>query len=234
MVIPDNHIITQDAKNTTFALSFSHPFENIGMDLEKPKMFTVTASGKTTNLTQTLKPSRIMDHVSWISEFSFKRPGVFQFVMEPHPYWEPSEDLFIIHYTKTVVPAYGDDVGWDTPVGLPTEIVPLLRPFGNYVGNSFSGQVLLKGNPVPGAEIEVEYYNQDNKLKAASDYHVTQVIKSDPNGIFTFTCPIAGWWGFAALSEADYSIKDPTGADKGVELGAVLWIYLDPTPKAAN
>jgi cobalt/nickel transport protein len=28
------------------------------------------------------------------------------------------------------------DKGWDEPVGLPTEIVPLLRPFDNYVGRS--------------------------------------------------------------------------------------------------
>ena len=35
------------------------------------------------------------------------------FYMEPKPYWEPAEDCFIIHYTKTVVTAFGDDEGWD-------------------------------------------------------------------------------------------------------------------------
>ena len=105
--------------------------------------------------------------------------------------------------------------------------MPQLRPFGNYAGNSFSGQVLLKGQPVPFAEVEVELYNQDGTLQAPSDYHVTQIVKADGSGMFSFTCPKPGWWGFAALSEADYTLKNPQGEDKGVELGAVLWIYMD-------
>lgn len=232
MVIPEQHIIDQKQKDTVLVLSFSHPFENVGMDLVQPEKFTVTANGQTTDLLATLKPVSFMDHKAWQSSYSFTRPGVYQFVMEPAPYWEPAEDLSIIHYTKTIIPAFGDDEGWDEPVGLPTEIVPLLRPFGNYVGNSFSGQVLLQGKPVAGAEVEVEFYNEGNRLQPKSDYHVTQVIKADDNGIFTFSCPLAGWWGFAALNEADYTIKDPDGQEKGVELGAVLWIYLDELPVA--
>jgi cobalt/nickel transport protein len=234
MVIPDQHIIDQKHKDTVLTLSFSHPFENIGMDLAPPRKFTVTANGSTTDLLATLKPASVMEHKAWQSLFHFNRPGVYQFVMEPAPYWEPAEDLSIIHYTKTIIPAFGDDEGWDQPVGLPTEIVPLLRPFGNYAGNSFSGQVLLQGKPVAGAEVEVEFYNESKTLQPKSDYHITQVIKADDNGIFTFSCPLAGWWGFAALNEADYTLKDPEGKDKGVELGAVLWIYLDELPEARD
>lgn len=232
MVIPDQHIVNQEKKDIFLTLSFSHPFENIGMDLAQPKKFSVTVNGQTTDLLPTLQQVSFMEHEGWQSSFIFTRPGIYQFVMEPTPYWEPAEDLSIIHYTKTIIPAFGDDVGWDDPIDLPTEIVPLLRPFGNYAGNSFSGQVLLKGKPVPGAEVEVEFYNKGNKLKPKSDYHITQVIKADSNGIFNFTCPLAGWWGFAALSEADYTLKNPEGVDKGVELGAVLWIYLDEQPEA--
>lgn len=234
MLIPDQHIIQQEKKDTTLTLAFSHPFENIGMDLIQPKKFTVTANGETTDLSSTLKQTTFMEHRGWESSFNFSRPGVYQFVMEPTPYWEPAEDLSIIHYTKTIIPAFGDDEGWDEPVGLPTEIVPLLRPFGNYAGNSFSGQVLIKGTPAPGAEVEVEFYNKGNALHPRSDYHITQVIKADEDGIFTFTCPLAGWWGFAALSEAEYTLKDPEGKEKGVELGAVLWTYLDKLPEAQN
>ena len=234
MVIPGENIITQEKKNTEFNLAFAHPFENIGMDLVKPKQFTVTAHGQTTDLTGSLQPATFIEHKAWKTSFPFKRPGVYQFAMEPTPYWEPAEDVSIIHYTKTIIGAYGDDEGWDEPVGLPTEIIPLLRPFGNYAGNSFTGQILLSGKPAAGAEIEVEFYDKKNSLHAPSDYHVTQVIKADGNGIFNFTCPLAGWWGFAALSEADYTIKDPEGNEKGVEIGAVLWIYLDPLPKSGN
>jgi cobalt/nickel transport protein len=232
MILPEQSIITQDNKSTTLILSFSHPFENIGMDLALPKKFTVTVGGKKTDLLPNLEPTRVMDHKGWKTTFSFPRPGIYQFVMEPTPYWEPTEDLSIIHYTKVIIPAYGDDENWDEPAGLPTEIVPMLRPFGNYAGNNFTGQVVLNGTPVPGAEVEVEYYNENDKLKAPSNYHITQLIKADGNGVFSFTCPIDGWWGFAALTDADYTLKDPEGNEKEVELGAVLWIYLNKFPEA--
>ncbi|MCW5211835.1 DUF4198 domain-containing protein [Desulfobulbus sp. TB] len=227
MVIPSDNILKQGDKSVTLDLSFSHPFELIGMNLDKPKKFFMVGADKTTDLLATLRATNIMDHAAWKTEVSIKRPGVYTFLMEPTPYWEPAEDVYIIHYTKTMVAAFGNDQGWDEPVGVATEIVPLTRPFGNYAGNSFSGQVLLNGEPVAGAEVEVELYNEDNKLKAPSDYHITQVVKADKNGVFTFACPKAGWWGFSALNEADYTIKAPNGKEKGVELGAVFWTYLD-------
>lgn len=232
MVIPEQPTATQEQKSTTVTLSFAHAFENTTMELVSPDKFYVSVGGEITDLKGSLEKFQHLGHTGWKSNFTFKRPGVYQFVMEPTPYWEPAEDVSIIHYTKTIVPAFGDDQGWDVPVGLPTEIVPLLRPFGNYAGNSFTGQVLINGKAAPNAEVEVELYNPENKYSAPTDYHITQVVKADPNGIFTFTCPTAGWWGFAALSEADYSLKDPEGKDKGVELGAVLWTYFHPVKTA--
>ncbi|PHR29861.1 MAG: ATP-dependent DNA ligase [Desulfotalea sp.] len=228
MVIPDQSIINQDNKDTTITLSFSHPFENHTMNLSKPNRFFVAINGETQDLSNTLEKINLLNHTAWTSSYSFKRPGVYQFVMEPVPYWEPTEDVSIIHYTKTIIPAFGDDQGWDQPVGLPTEIVPLLRPFGNYAGNSFTGQVLVNGAPAPNVDVEVELYNPDSRYTAPSDYHVTQLVKTNKDGIFTFTCPLPGWWGFAALTEADYTLKDPDGKEKGVELGAVLWTYFHP------
>jgi len=227
MVIPSESIVTQKKKNIDLTLSFSHPFEMIGMDMVKPEQFYVMLDGEKTDLLGSLQEQQVMEHQGWATNFKVQRPGVYHFAMAPQPYWEPAEDVSIIHYTKTIVAAYGDDEGWAEPMGLPTEIVPMLRPFGNYAGNSFSGQVLIDGKPAANAEVEVELYNHDRSYAAPSDYHVTQVVAADENGVFSFTCPKPGWWGFAALSEADYTIKNPEGEDKGVELGAVLWIYLD-------
>jgi cobalt/nickel transport protein len=228
MAIPSDATLQQPKKSVQLSLSFSHPFEKVGMDMEKPQGFYVVKDGERSDLITSLTPATVMDHKAWQADYPIKRPGVYHFVVEPSPYWEPAEDVSIIHYTKTVVAAFGADGGWDSPVGLPTEIVPLLRPFGNYAGNTFSGQVLVAGKPLAGAEVEVEYYNREGQLTAPSEYHVTQVVKADDNGVFNFSCPVAGWWGFAALSEAEYTLEDPEGNAKGVELGAVLWIYLDP------
>lgn len=227
MLIPSEPLVLPQKKVVDLTLSFSHPFEMIGMELVRPQRFFVVSDGQETELTDSLQPTTVMGGGSWTASFAVKRPGVYQFAMIPQPYWEPAEDLSIIHYTKTVIGAFGGDEGWDQPLGLPAEIVPLTRPFGNYAGNAFTGQVLLNGKPVPSAEIEVEFYNADESLVAPSDYHVTQVVKADASGIFSFVCPRPGWWGFSALNEADYTLKNPAGEEKGVEIGAVFWIYLD-------
>lgn len=230
MVIPSHNIITSSNRSLTLTLSFSHPFDNIGMALARPKSFSVMLDGVTEDLLPTLEKTKVMAATAWQTDYPVKRPGVHHFVMEPSPYWEAAEDLSIIHYTKTIIAAFGGDEGWDVPMGLPTEIIPLTRPFGNYGGNSFNGRVLVNGRPVGSAEIEVEYYNREKNLTAPSDHHVTQVVKADENGVFTFTCPHPGWWGFAALNKAGYTLPDPQGNSKPVELGAVLWIYLDAYP----
>ncbi len=238
MVIPSANSVSQQRPSIHVDLSFSHPFAGIGMDMAKPAAFYAIKDGEKEDLSAKLASASIMGHQAWGIDYSPKRPGVYWLVMEPQPYWEPAEDLSIIHYTKTVVSAFDGDEGWGEPLGLKTEIVPLLRPFGNYGGNTFVGQVLMNGKPVAGSEVEVEYYNQQaeksNKkpLQAPSDAHVTQVVKADGQGIFTFSCPVAGWWGFAALNEGDFTLKDPQGKEKAVELGAVLWLHLDPFPQA--
>jgi len=224
MLIPSDSMVMQDDDQTvTVTLSFSHPFEMAGMELVKPKVFSVLAGGKQLDLRDFLKPTRVMDHTAWQAAYPLKRPGVYMFYMEPEPYWEPAEDCFIIHYTKAVVTAFGDDEGWDEEIGLKTEIVPLSKPFGLYAGNVFQGIVKLNGKAVPFAEVEVEYYNQDTKYKAPTEYMITQTIKADGNGVFTYAAPVAGWWGFAALNGADFKLSHE-GQQKDVELGAVIWV----------
>ena len=204
MVIPSSATVTdKKAADLGLEISFSHPMDMQGMDMAAPRAFTVTANGKTENLTARLAPGSVMGHKAWKAAYRLNRPGVYQFALEPAPYFEPAEDCFIIHYTKTVVAAFGDEEGWDQPLGLKTEIVPLTRPFGNYAGNVFQGQVLLNGKPVPGALVEVECYNRDKAHAAPDAYFVTQTVRADANGVFAYGVPWAGWWGFAALNTAE-------------------------------
>lgn len=224
MIIPsDSMVMPTDNRNIQLQLSFSHPFENIGMDLVQPKTFTVLANGKQRDLLAVLKAASVMGHRGWQAEYKVTRPGVFVFYMQPQPYWEPAEDCYIVHHTKTVITAFGDDEGWDRKLGLKTEIVPLTKPFGLYAGNVFQGIVKMDGTPVPNTAVEVEYYNRDGKATAPTDYMVAQTIKADGNGVFTYAVPQEGWWGFAALNTADYKLKH-NGKEKEVELGAVIWV----------
>ena len=101
--------------------------------------------------------------------------------------------------------------------------MPLTRPFANYTGNVFRGRVMLDGKPVPGAEVEVECYNKGKAHAAPNDFFVTQVVKADENGVFSYGIPWAGWWGFAALNTAAEKMEYK-GEAKEVELGAVIWV----------
>jgi cobalt/nickel transport protein len=232
VILPDQSTVMDQEKTTVhFDISFQHPMEQQGLTMAPPKAFGVFAGGKKTDLKAGLKKQQILGKDAFSLDYKLARPGIYQFYVEPEPYWEPAEDKFIIHYTKVILPAFVDDEGWDAPVGLATEIVPLTRPYGNYAGNSFQGQVLLNGKPAPDTEVEVEYYNKDKKLTAPNDLYVTQVVKTDANGVFTYTVPWAGWWGFAALSDAPYKLKQD-GRDKDVEIGAVIWAeFAEPLKK---
>ncbi|MFH1287516.1 MAG: DUF4198 domain-containing protein [bacterium] len=224
MIIPSDDIITQeDSKDVHLDIMFIHPMEGHYMNMEKPTQFGVMINGGKTDLRGTLKKKKVNNFTVWETDYKIKRPANYVFYDEPTPYWEPAEDCFIIHYTKVIVNALGIDTGWDKEVGLKTEIIPLSRPYGIWTGNLFQGIVKVDGNPVPYAEVEVEYYNKDGKIKPESDPFVTQVVKADQNGVFSYCMPKAGWWGFAALNTDSTKIKH-NGEDKEIEIGAVLWI----------
>ncbi|KXS56357.1 MAG: hypothetical protein AMR96_03140 [Candidatus Adiutrix intracellularis] len=216
-------------------LKFWHPFKNKGMNLVKPKSFQVWNGGQATDLRFALKEGQENGFIVWAATYRLNRPGQYAFIMEPEPYWEPEEDKFIIHYTKTYVDAFGNDEGCFDPLpGLKTEIIPLVKPGGLYAGNVFIGRVLLDGQNVSNAEVEIEWYPGPGLAgQAPSESMVTQVVKTDERGIFIYAPPRAGWWGFAALNKADYKLKQ-NDQDKEVELGAVLWLYFHkfqpPTP----
>jgi cobalt/nickel transport protein len=234
-VIPSDATVTKDdPRMISLEVKFVHPMERHYMEMVKPKRFGVLHRGKTVELLNDLQPQKgkasdqDQQFTFWKMDYAIQSPGDYTFFVEPTPYWEPAEDLFIVHYTKVCVNALGLEEGWDEPVGLQTEIVPLTRPYGLWTGNVFQGQVLLNGKPAPCAEVEIEYLNppvQDEKaMEAPADPFVTQVVRADGNGIFTYAMPRAGWWGFSALSEASWKLKHE-GEEKSVEIGAVYWVH---------
>lgn len=214
--------------DATLDLSFTHPVEMQGMPLARPKTVQVIANGETEGLKPSLKAKKIVNHGGWTAQYAIKRLGVYQFVMEPQPYWKPTGDCYIIRYARAYVVAFSEEEGWDEPAGPKTEIVPLTRPFDNYAGNVFQRQVLLNGKPVPDTDMEVELCNRDRRYKAPNKYIVTQVMEAGANGVLTYAVPFAGWWSFTALDTVDEKL-DHDGTPKNAELGAMLWAeFVDP------
>ncbi|HEX9860112.1 MAG TPA: DUF4198 domain-containing protein [Nitrospirota bacterium] len=225
VIIPSDDIVDKgEPRELGLKLMFIHPFEGQHMEMAKPAAFGVLAQGTKQDLTDTLKPVKVGGFTTWDASYKITRPGDFVFYVEPAPYWEPAEDTFIVHYAKVVVDALGLEEGWDAEVGLKTEIVPLTRPYGLWTGNVFTGIVKVDGKPVPYADVEVEFFNHEDKITPPAGAFVTQVVKADSNGVFTYAMPRAGWWGFAALSTAENKMKGADGNEYPVEIGAVFCV----------
>jgi cobalt/nickel transport protein len=224
-LIPSRDIVASagDAE-LSFEIAFTHPFERgPAMDMAPPVRFAVLANGAIEDLTDRLQPRSIDGKTGYAATYAVPQPGSYVFHLEPAPYWEPAERVMIVHYTKVVVDAFGGGAGWDAMVGFPVEIEPLVRPFGLWTGNAFSGIVRKNGEPVSGAEVEVAWRN-DGSVEAPAAPFVTQIVKTGPDGAFTYVMPRAGWWGFAALLPGNRTMASPEGEEVGIEAGALLWV----------
>lgn len=232
LILPEKSMVMQgDNPNLEMILAFCHPFEQKGMTMARPKKFGVQTEKEKTDLLGTLQETKVLDQLAWKTGYALKKPGIYAFYFDPQPYCEAAENKYIIHQTKTYVAAFGAEEGWDAEVGLKAEIVPPTRPFGLYAGNVFQGVVKFKGKPLADADVEVEYWNAGQKVKAPNDYFVAQVVKTDKNGVFTFAVPKSGWWGFAALTTEKQAVQGQDGKKKDAEYGAVLWVQFSDWPE---
>jgi len=226
VIKPSTDIVTPRGEKTlSFGIRFTHPMEQGPvMEMGKPRRFGLLFGGGRQDLKDALEAAKVNGKTAYRCSYKVSRPGDHVFYIEPAPYWEAAEDKMIIHYAKVVVNAMGAEQGWDGMVGFPVEIEPLVRPYGLWTGNIFRGIVRKNGKPVPFATIEVEYYNEGGKVSVPAAPFATQVIKSDKDGVFSYAMPRAGWWGFAALVEADKKMMNPEGALVPVELGGLMWV----------
>lgn len=231
MIMPSDDVISSaDEKEIDLQLIFTHPAEaSHTMEMGKPAQFGVYHHGKKQDLLDTLEEFTFDGAAAYQTSYQTRGFGDFVFYLEPAPYWEAMDDLYITQYTKVVVNSLGAPSDWDQEIGLKAEIIPLTRPYGLWAGNVFQGIIKKDGKPVPYAEIEVEHLNAESYAdinNAAFEFptpaHPTQVVKADQNGVFTYGIPQSGWWGFAALLEGEQI------EGKDHEIGAVMWIKAHP------
>ena len=235
----------KEAGAIPLALVFSHPFESgFTMNMGKPEAFYVVsqrgdAEKKTTDLMQYLEAIQWAGQDSKGAAYVAKPPrsvtrslGDYTYVLKPAPYYEKSEDKYIQQITKTMVNIGGLPGGWDEPLGLQVEIVPLDKPYANWVGGVFRAVVMAGGKPVPHAEIEIEYLNHEpqidahkfadeGRVTAPQDAFTTLSIRADSRGEVIIGLPKAGWWGIAAL---DLGGEKSKFQGKHLSLDAVLWL----------
>lgn len=171
-----------------------------------------------------------------------KAPSAHVFYMQPAPYWDAAEGVMITHYAKVAVHSCAANLptesamgwenweGWDARVGYPVEIEPMVQPTALWTGSLFRGVVLIEGEPAPHSRVEVEYYDHEGTVKLPSNAFMTQILKTDANGVFAFVPVRAGWWAFSAIREADEPIEAPDGTMRPHEQGGVFWVEVVDMP----
>jgi cobalt/nickel transport protein len=238
VLIPSASILAGETKTVALQGGMLDPLSPWPAEGGKPPRFGVQHLGEQSDLLATLKLATTQGAIAsrsfpaWQLEFAAKHPGDYTFYLESAPVWEAGEELFLVLLTKLCVNAGGLEEGWDEPVGLELEIVPLSRPYGLWTGNLFSGQVLLKGEPAPYVEVAISRFTDPAAPTPPAGLppaYVVQKIRADSNGVFHYAMPRSGWWGFTALSEAEWSLPK-AGVDKPVLLGAGYWVQARDLP----
>jgi len=158
--------------------------------------------------------------------------GDYVFVVVPAPYYEKADEGYIQQFTKMIVNVGGVPGNWAKPLGLPAEIVPLNKPYANWTGGIFRGVVMSGGQPVPNAEVDVEYLNFDvnmaagafegeAKIRAPHPAFETITVLANAQGEFAISLPKAGWWGIAVPDVVRLEHKG-----KEMVQEAVLWVQV--------
>lgn len=223
-------------------LPFTHPAASGHvMPVDKPEAFYMIKKGKKTDLINTITDieweSAVDKGHAYQADVKLRGLGDYVFIVQPSPYFEAEEDMYIQQLTKTIVNVGNLPTDWNEDFNLSAEIVPLTKPYAIYEGGIFSAVVKSKGEPVPFAAIEVEFMNyvpdmQKNQfakepiMTPPADVFITQTIYADANGTFHFSLLKAGQWGFAALgigTEKTYKGKD-------LSQDAVIWVQATKLP----
>lgn len=228
-LIPSHaNVHDQSAPAINLEIQFTHPMAGGPlMSMTGVERFGVYVRSEYADLSSSLERVLVDGKTAHRALYRLQRPGDHVFILQPAPYWEPAEGTYIVHFTKVVVDGFSGGGGWDKPVGLPVEIVPFVKPYALWTGNTFRGLVLREGQPVPNARVEVEYLNNgEPPVKIPSPSFETQVVRARNNGEFEYTIPRAGWWGFAALVDGPKEgLKSPDGEPADMEWGGLIWVH---------
>ena len=244
---PTQEVAAKEKKQMDVLLALGDPFSMTGLDMDMPQMFAVMrriplteeeqileeqSNGKRVavkplreELLGELEEIRYLDKRAWAAHVDLDTPGLYQLMAETRPCWNEGRGLFEQQFVKVVLPVFGADKGWDVPAGLNFEILPTTRPFGLTAPALFSGRVVLNNTPLADSHVRIARLNTEKK-GIAGPWHAEQVVKTDAVGYFSFVCAQPGWWAFKATT-LGAPMKGGDAQAKTLELGALLWVYVD-------
>lgn len=222
-LLADEFYMTATRKPLELKVLFTHPIEQGPYMPFQIEESAVVCGGSKKVLTFKRVDSK---NISYSTTLIQEKPAMCQIYVKQKPYFEKSEAKYIQQIAKGIFSHAGLEEGWDSSLNLPVEIIPLVKPFALYEGNTFKGRVLVNGKPAGNIEVEIEFWNSKG-LKTPHEGFIPQVVKTDKEGYFEYTFPWAGLWGFSAITEAGV-IKGENGKEYPLELDGVFWVKVYP------
>lgn len=211
------------------------PFRNHGIAMDPPRLFTIYRFDR--DLADPTQPAhredrlgdieeiRYLNQKAWGANVGLDRPGLYEFVIETQPWWEPFQAGYAQHIVKTMLPVYGEGWGWHLPLGLSFEIVPATRPFGLLAPALFTGRVLVNGKPVTGLPVRIFRINTEN-VQVPTPWHEEMELRTTENGLFSVVLNRPGWWCCAATQQGA-PLKGPGGQPSPLYISTLFWFYVD-------
>src|SRR5262245_46700509 len=151
------HILTLDKpsinkdETVTCTLRFGLPFAHQMFAAQKPTRVAVRLpDGTTTDLTAKLerRENATPDGKSIVAfdwKYAPTLPGDHIIAVRTLPVWMAEENVFLDDTVKVILHVQLQG-GWESPVGLPFELVPLTRPYGLRAGMVFQALVQSPGD----------------------------------------------------------------------------------------
>ncbi len=210
--------------NLTYGLGELH--EDLFVSARTPDWVRgYTFDGSTFDLTDQLRKNGNIFNLKYRS----RRIGDTWIVAHVPMTWSTHDSTFIETTVRTII-HQGLSRGWETPLGLPLEIVPLNQPYGLLPGDSFRVELLHDGKPLTDTKIYAEkYYNPPLQKPYPSAALLTRTSRTDRNGIANINLHSSGWWVLFTIQELDDMEKD--GKSGVATLQDAVWVYVDEPPK---
>ncbi|MCI0684095.1 MAG: DUF4198 domain-containing protein [Gemmataceae bacterium] len=218
-----------------FVYQWGHPFEHELFDAPKPEKVNVLFPDGETHkeLTSTLEKVKAAGGddkpaTTWRFTFTPEQRGDHTFFLQTPPIWLEEAREFVQDIVRVTLHVQTQN-GWDVDTGDGFRLLPLTRPYGLLPTMVFQGRLLRDGIG-DGLEdisrhIEIERYNPAPPKELPADELITFRTSHDPNGVFTFAFPEAGWWSFTAERRA--GMHERKGKEYPLRQRLTMWVHVE-------
>jgi len=196
MIAADSLLVARPGP-LTLTLSFGH-VDGSGPMLDMPRPARLTV------IHEVQRQSLLDDLTEAEAGKAFQVPlrvdgfGDYVVALEGAPYFDPAEGAVVEQFTKAVLNLGGAPSDWFDQIGLPVEIVPMVKPYAVPAGSVFTGRVVTRTGAVGYTQVELIRVAGNPADPPERPWPGALTVITDDEGIFNVTIPAAGSWLLAA------------------------------------